>query len=319
MKFLVIPSIREHLLLNFFESWQEFGDWDAAVVVEDNPTKTFKIKESTFPIHHVSHKEIKQILKKDAWIISKKDSACRTFGFLLAKQLGAEWILSLDDDTRPYQNKYICEEHLKTINSFTVCTPSAGVRTRGLPYLNLGKVEVVCNMGLWTKNGDWDAVQSLSCPELANYFTPNIKSFLAHPCQRYPFCGMNIFFNTKIVPAMYFPLMGQNILYSRYDDIWCGWLFQKVLEHLKLCWSIGEPFIEHSRASNMFQNLVKEAPGYKLNEQLWEIINEVNLNKNSLPECVEELGIALESNSDSYISKFGTAVQVYSSASLTIA
>jgi len=313
MNVLVIPSIREGCLKKFLKSWETVGDWDSIVIIEDNPKKSFNIENCSWPIYHFSHQEIEENLGDNAWIISKKDSSCRIYGFLAAKKLGAHWILSLDDDCYPSENSTpICEKHLKVIKGFNVCKESAGIRTRGLPYKNLGIVQnVVCNMGLWTKVGDWNAVQSLSDPELDKYFTPNPGNFLAHPNHRYPYCGMNIFFCSDIVPIMYFPLMGQNQPYSRYDDIWCGWIFQRVLQHLRLCWSIGEPFVEHSRASDVFVNLVKEASGYKLNEILWETINDIKLYGATIYDCMLEIGLGLEKNQDNYISKIGKAIKVW--------
>jgi reversibly glycosylated polypeptide/UDP-arabinopyranose mutase len=110
---------------------------------------------------------------------------------------------------------------------------------------------------------------------------------------------------------MYFPLMGEGQPYNRYDDIWCGWIFQKVFEHLRLYWSIGEPFIEHTRASDVFVNLVKEAKGYKMNETLWETINNINLSGTTPSECMSHIGNALLSNKDSYLSKLGEAINIW--------
>lgn len=308
MNILVIPSIRENYLKYFFDSWKDYGDWDSVVVIEDNPKKTFDININC-PLYHYSHEEIQFDLKEDSWIISKKDSACRVYGFLIAKRLGAQYVLSLDDDCCNYGNIPICASHLNAINSFKICKETIGMRSRGFPYRNFGKIVPVCNMGLWTKVGDWSALQSLSDTNLENYFLPQKGSYLAHPNHRYPFCGMNIFFNIDVIPAMYFPLMG--IEFFRYDDIWAGWIFQKIFQHLGLCWSIGEPFVEHSRASDVFTNLVKEASGLRTNEMLWELINSIVLSGNTVSECVYQVGNSLELNTDQYLSKIGKAIKVW--------
>lgn len=312
-KFLVIPSIREKHLQEFLNAWQYKGDWDEIILIEDNEVKTFELK-SKWKIHHYGHKEIKEDLGDKNWIISKKDSACRCFGFKKAWDFGGEWILSLDDDTYPDSslNGGICEEHLKVINSFTICKESAGIRTRGLPYRNFGKVDnVVCNMGLWTNNGDWDGVQSLANEQLSSYFTPPSGNFLAHPRHRYPFCGMNIFFKYSIIPTMYFPLMGEGYLFKRADDVWCGWIFQKVFEHLKLCWSIGQPWVEHKRVSNCFNNLISESAGIKVNEHFWEDINNVKLSGNTIEDCVLEIAESLILSKDVYKNQLGSAMKIW--------
>jgi hypothetical protein len=312
MNILVIPSIRENCLKEFLKAWEEKGDWDEIILIEDNDSKTFKL-ESKWKIHHYSHQEIAEELKDDSWIISKKDSACRCFGFKKAWDFGADWILNLDDDCAPDSSLVggICEEHLKTINSFTVCKSSIGKRSRGLPYKNFGKIDsVVCNMGLWTKNGDWDAIQSLVDEKTEEYFTPFQESFLAHPQHRYPFCGMNVFFKCSLVPMMYYPLMGIDD-YFRFDDIWCGWMKQKIFEHLRLNWSIGKPWIEHTRASNARVNLMKEAKGVHKNEHFWQRINDIHLRKESVKDCMLEIGYHLSDDEDQYMAKLGKAIRTW--------
>ena len=192
------------------------------------------------------------------------------------------------------------------------CNGIVGIDTRGLPYKNFGKVKnVVCNMGLWTNVGDWDGVQSLSDDKLSSYFTPPVGNFLAHPRHRYPFCGMNIFFKCSVVPAMYFPLMGKGYLFRRMDDIWCGWIFQKVFEHLGLYWSIGNPWIEHKRASNCFDNLIAESTGIKANEQFWEEIDSIKLSSNTIKDCMVEIAENIISNNNEYNNKLSEAIKIW--------
>ncbi len=315
MNILVIPSIRENNFNKFLHEWEECGDWDEVILIEDNEKKTFKINSSKWKIHHFSHKEIGKILGEKKWIISKKDSSCRNFGFIEARNLGAKWILSLDDDCYPQKNCKlgICERHLNVINSFNICKESAGIRTRGMPYKNLGSINnILCNMGLWMKNADLDGAQGLLVDK-NDYFYPPTGSFLAHPKHRYPYCGMNIFFSEKVIPTMYFALMGKGYQYNRFDDIWVGWIFQKVFEHLRLSWSIGEPFIEHDRASDPFIKLIKEANGIQKNEFFWEYINNMNLKSNSVKDAMLEIGENMLQHNDLYTNTFGKAILVWCS------
>lgn len=314
MNFLVIPSIREKSLKEFLDAWEDKGDWDKIILIEDNEEKTFLNLKSKWELFHFSHKEIRDKLKDKSWIISKKDSACRAFGFIVATEMGADWIISLDDDCHPHNSLCggICKKHLEIINSFKICKESIGQRTRGFPYRNFGTMNnVVCNMGLWANNGDWDGIQSLADVSLSNYFTPPKGNFLAHPRHRYPFCGMHIFFKRSVVSAMYFPLMGVGYSFKRMDDIWCGWITQKIFEHLGLSWSIGEPWVEHKRASNCFDNLIAESTGIKANEYFWERIYNIKLSSNTIEDCVVEIAENLISDTDEYKRKLGMAMKVW--------
>jgi hypothetical protein len=92
--------------------------------------------------------------------------------------------------------------------------------------------------------------------------------------QYFPLCGMNLAFHREALPLMYFPHMGQGSLYSRFDDIWCGLLFQQVLRPLRFSWTVGEPFVHHQRASNALENLVREAAGIRDHPPMWRLIEQ---------------------------------------------
>lgn len=315
MKVLVIPSIREDSLSKFLKAWREFGDWDEIVLVEDNPTRTFKVENSKWPIHHYSWKEINDILKERSWIISKRDSAIRCFGFYIAARgLDAEYILTLDDDCYPNE-EYICYSHMMNI-VHNAWIESADMRTRGIPYDNKGVRELsVCNMGLWDNVPDLDAIQSFNNPELANggYKAPQFNRIV--PKNQYiPFCGMNVFFKADFAPALYFPLMGEGYPYRRFDDIWAGIIFKKIIDHLGYQMSYGQPAIVHTRASNKYTNLIKEAEGIKMNEIFWQKIDSVSLNNcTDIPSCLIRIGSYLIKEEDTYLKTLGTALELWAS------
>lgn len=307
MNYLVVPSIRENSLKKFLEHWHDEISKNNVdlIIIEDNPTKTFKI-----PIeHHYSWQEIDADLKEDAWIISRHDSAIRSYGFLIAHRLGAEYTFTLDDDCYPEPGENFFQDHIKKLEATPKWTESIlGIRTRGIPYENLGKMNnVVANMGLWTDVPDYDAIQTFTTPK--EYFTPPQNTDRVMPRGQYfPFCGMNFVFKREVAVLSYFPLMGDNSPFRRFDDIWFGIIFKKICDHLNLAITCGYPFIHHSRASNPFDNLVKEAPGIKLNETFWEIVDEVSLRGSTSIECMKEVGHSLCHSKDQYISKLGLAI-----------
>jgi len=310
MNALVIPSIRENSLIQFLKKWGELPL--EIFVVEDNPTKQFG---SIGLEHHYSWAEINDILGDDSWIISRRDSAIRSFGFLMAYRAGAEYIYTLDDDCAPtYQNGMITfvDDHQDALNNNTRWTESyQGQRTRGIPYKNKGSTNVVLNMGLWYGHPDLDAVQTLSGGE-ERWEHKDLPTRIMPVGQYFPLCGMNMCFRRDVTPLMYFPLMGEGYEFRRFDDIWCGIIMKKVCDHLGSLVSCGTPYIIHEKASNPFVNLVKEAPGIAANETFWETIDKIPLNCNSYSLCMEEIGIGLMSNSDLYLKKLGKAIVVWS-------
>jgi len=311
MKALVIPTIREDSIKRFLEEWDATRIWDVVIVVEDNPEKSFCIDTDC----HVSWKEIDEDLGDDAWIISRRDSAIRSYGFLLAHRLGADYIFTLDDDCYPlYEGEDFVKQHLEAFQGtpkWTELIP--GLRTRGLPYENKGVLEdVVLNVGLWTNIPDLDAIQMFLRENEVGGFWPKAESRVIPAGQYFPLCGMNFAFHRSITPLAYFALMGNESPYRRFDDIWFGVIAKRVCDHLGLRMTCGTPFVHHDKASNRFDNLIKEAPGIKANETFWKHVEDVDLTRDTPKGCVEQIGLELIENEDRYISRLGQALLVWS-------
>ena len=94
--FIVIPTIRN---LDFLESWRdEFKDC-IGIIVEDHHSKEIMTPQKYFEkVFNYSWEDIDKELGEDSWIISRKNSGIRCYGFLKAWQMGAEVIITLDDD-----------------------------------------------------------------------------------------------------------------------------------------------------------------------------------------------------------------------------
>jgi len=305
MAILVVPTIREKSIKEFLVAWERYKDWDEIIIVEDNPTKSFDIDVR----HHYAWEDIEKDLGEKAWVISRRDSACRCYGFYIAWKLGADYIVTLDDDCFPVSGyTSICSAHIKQLTQTLRWTESViGMRTRGLPYFNLGTLpNVVANVGLWRGVADLDAIQSLHNP-IKQFEPPKLNKIIANG-QYFPVCGMNFCFERKATVLSYFPLMEE---YKRFDDIWFGVIFKKICDKLNWRVSCGEPFVHHLRASDPMTNLVKEAPGIKANEWFWETIDTITLTENTPEGCMFEVSVALQKEKDPYLIKLGKAIEVW--------
>jgi len=306
MKALVVPTNREDAIKAFLKAWEPVKDWDITIIIEDHAQKSFDLGVD----HHYSWSEINDDLGENSWIISNQDSAIRCYGFLQAYRMGAEYIFSLDDDCYPCTLPW-CQEHIKRLSSTPKWTESIlGQRTRGLPYDNRGILDnVMFNVGLWTGIPDFDSVQSLGCI-VPNDFEPPAYDRIIPKGQYVPICGMNLAFKREATPLCYFPLMGTSSPFSRFDDIWFGVIAKKICDHLGWHISVGRPFIEHIRMSDKFDNLVKEAPGIKFNEEFWEIIDKIELTSKTPHGCMLEIGNKMDHTSI-YISQLGWTIRLW--------
>lgn len=304
MRILVVPTIRESCFLEFMRAWEPFYDWDAIILVEDAPSPTFQANVT----RHVAWDDIDQDLGEASWIISRHSAGIRSYGFLLAWRMGAEHIFTLDDDCFPISPGW-CESHVRAMQQ-PAWTHSAGQRTRGMPYANIGTLSCVINHGLWSGIGDWDAIQSFSIDSLQ--FSPPSGSRIIPAGQYFPFCGMNFSFVREVTPLTYFPLMGRDSPYNRFDDIWFGVIAKRICDHLRLPIACGEPFVEHRRASDRFVNLIRESTGIQANERFWQTIADLPLSSASPRDCMSEIAEGLSRQSDNYFQRLGKAIRHWS-------
>ncbi|KAK7861595.1 putative udp-arabinopyranose mutase 1 [Quercus suber] len=80
---IVIPTIRT---LDFLENWRPFFEQYHLIIVQDgDPSKTIEVPEG-FNYELYNRNDINQILGPRASCISYKDSACRSFAFLISKK-----------------------------------------------------------------------------------------------------------------------------------------------------------------------------------------------------------------------------------------
>ena len=300
---IVVPTIREECIQKFLEAWQ-FGDVPV-YVVEDNPERTFSLPPDIHARHY-SWQDIEGEMGADSWIIPRRSDCIRSYGFLKAYEDGADVIITLDDDCLPLapslgRAKAFIADHLAELDyrpaRWVTTVDNKGLFTpRGIPYQNAGEMEIVLNMGGWRGVPDLDGPQSLAW--LRRPY-PHYEMHPWHPVpqgQYFPMCGMNLAFDTKIVPLMYFLLMGQDEAgvhypYDRFGDIWCGIIAKKILDAWGYGVSAGTPLVHHIKASNPLANLHKETPGLLVNEWLWRKIDawELQRDDGSLVECYRSM------------------------------
>ena len=314
MNALVVPTNSAERLADFLTAWAPWP-WDRIVVVQDAPEVELVIPEplqrpAEERMEVFSWSEIDSILP-DPSIISRQDSAIRSFGFWRAWAAGAQIIFTLDDDCYP-TNDDIVEMHRDNLYRTPAWTSSVpGVRVRGLPYRNPGVLrDVHVSMGLWRGYLDLDAITTLAGYEPAgSVLQVGTRVMPSH--QYFPMSGMNLAFRREVTCLMYFAPMGQGQPYARFDDIWCGTVLQRICRHLGYSIVCGHPVVDHRRASDAFVNLVKEAPGVGANEHLWETVDEVALTGATARECMLEMGQALSEHGDDYLAGWGRSMTAW--------
>jgi reversibly glycosylated polypeptide/UDP-arabinopyranose mutase len=302
MNALVLATNRKDAASIFLKAWSKELTEVRVIVVHDSDEKVDR---------WYSWHDLDTVPKKQGHIFSRQDSAIKSYGFLQAYRAGAQMIVCLDDDCMPAVPggpNYLMREHRNNLFSTPRwCSSIKDERLRGIPYKNLGLAEVGVSMGLWYGTPDLDAPHMLTAPRVSDYGDIlNLGTRVMPSSQYFPFCGMNFAFKRELTPLMYFPKMGLNSPYGRFDDIWCGIILQKVCRHLGIGITVGSPMIHHSRASNPFNCLVKEAPGIRDNESLWEMIDGIPLLHSTVHGCVRDIaGEFVKTQHTQYVQDWG--------------
>ena len=310
---LVVPTIREKCIKDFFDRWSRtplLSQVDV-IVVEDNPKRTFSL-DGYGVTEHISWEQIDDELEERSWIIPRRSDCVRSYGYYMAWARETPYVLTLDDDCYPCNEYFpegegasLLDEHVAAIEkkSRWFSTLSGTIRPRGIPYFNRGKrTDIVLNHGLWTNVPDLDAPHQLVVS--SNAFAErqvelgNCNDVIARGSY-FPMCGMNVCWKREVTVLMYHMLMGKmlsmpneflgdlyqdedatgyerklyRLPYDRMGDIWSGIVMKKIVDELGFSVSSGTPYIRHERASDPFKNLKKEANGLETNEKFWEHVD----------------------------------------------
>lgn len=288
---IVVPSNRPESIKTFLDAWEKEFQGHDVIVVEDGPEKTFEVPSW---VRHSSWKEIDSDLKTAAWVIPRRTDAVRNYGFIVASRLGNDMIVSMDDDCMP-DSPHFLDQHwnaLQTPGDLLAAydtmegTVAPGIRPRGYPK-KPHPVRTVVNHGLWNGIPDLDGETQLRVGDIR-------VAFAGHSNQvprgtLFPMCGMNVAFRPEILPAMYFPPMGDGFPYHRFGDIWCGLIMKRACDILGLSVRSGAPFVRHERASSARRNASIEAPGIPENEELWEVLSGASGEPAGLEFCLGQL------------------------------
>jgi reversibly glycosylated polypeptide / UDP-arabinopyranose mutase len=317
--FIVIPTIRD---LNFLKFWKNQFQKCNAVIIEDHPNKIIKSPTKYFKrIYHYTWENIDKDLGINNWIFSRKNAGIRSYGFYKAYKLGADVIITIDDDCFPADDNFVWE-HIENLQYkfasdwFPTYPDPKFIYTRGFPYQIRNKLKVAISHGLWSGALDLDAKTEINLPKLLTEKPyPPLRQIIPFG-YFFPMCSMNLAFRREITPLMYFPLMGyapdnKQWGYDRYDDIWCGLFTKKICDYLRISVINGSPFVEHHKKSIIASNVIKEMPGLSVNEYLWKKVAQVNLTSDNIVDCYKELINQIQFPNQKYFIKLKQAMKIW--------
>jgi hypothetical protein len=328
------PTIADDFCANF----QKFGhEKESSIIIigdrksPDDVSKEIvkKLTDQKFDVQYYDIPSQEEWLKRFAdfsSIIPYNSDNRRNIGYVMAKEQGAEVIISVDDDNFPLPDVDFIGGHVAALGNrtgcaiatsknrwFNICEMMTNDRTerifpRGFPYrtrkeyknedisYHTGDVRVGLNEGLWTRDPDVDAITRIE-RNVAMIDLKEKKSVVLDLGTFSPINSQNTAFTIDLLPAYYFVLMGEKIdglSIDRYGDIWQGMFMKKVMDTLGIYASFGTPLAEHRRnGHNFFKDLKGELNAIIYTEIIAEFLEQSTLKGATASDVYADLAAQL--------------------------
>lgn len=249
----------------------------------------------------------------------------RNIGYLYAAEMGADVIISIDDDNIPLpQYDYVgdhsivgqtveCEVVSSSTGWFNMCSllqaePQRRFYHRGFPIkkrwlseelsYRTEKKRIVVNAGLWLGDPDVDTITRLEEPfSVVGVRNPKSRLVLASDTMS-PFNSQNTAFSIDLLPCLYLITFefGTNrgflaANYSfRYDDIWMSYFAKRIIDHMGDAVCIGPPHVEQQRNEHDYLlDLRRELGPMEMTNKLVDILSSIEVTEKSYFRAYHEL------------------------------
>lgn len=246
--------------------------WNLIVIGDKKTPPNFKLKNGLY----VSPREQEKIDKKMSDLIGWNCIQRRNFGFLLAKNLGADVVATIDDDnipmphwgqgvdftqtavTRNFKTKLICFDPLSVTEHPNLWHRGFPIELLSVKNSNLKESirrdQFDIKADLWNGDPDIDAICRISFRPNCK-FSSRTKSFSSNALA--PFNSQNTFISKNVLPHYFmFPHIG------RMDDIWAAYYVQSLGFKARF----DRPSVVQVRNKhNLFVDLKNELLGYEHN------------------------------------------------------
>jgi hypothetical protein len=255
----------------------------------------------------------------------------RNIGFLMALDLGAELLISIDDDNYCLGDSDFVGEHAIAGRTTDVAETESSDRwynlgalleseprgveifPRGFPYTARRTrrelttaaprhARVAMNAGLWLSDPDVDAISRLAiAPRVIG---ADASSHYLGARTWSPVNTQNTGIARDAIAAYYYVRMGFTVgglSIDRYGDILSGYFVQACIKNRGEAIRIGSPVADHRRTPhNLFKDLYHELAGMVILDDLLPWLMDLKLDGASYAELYASLADAIEAQAASY-------------------
>ncbi|MBF0594285.1 MAG: hypothetical protein HQL22_04890 [Candidatus Omnitrophica bacterium] len=253
----------------------------------------------------------------------------RNIGYLYAAQLGAEVIISIDDDNfvlpgidyikahqraGSIQNVTAFSSSSKWINfcSYLKTSPQHTFYHRGFPLTkrwvpskistSLQKKRVIVNVGFWTGDPDVDTITRYEEPFQVTGLKMPSSDISLNKGTWHPFNSQNTAFYKDALPCFFLITLGRinsrlTIDNFRYDDIWMSYLLKKAADKMNDQIIFGHPLVHQKRNPHDYlKDLERELLPSVMTPKLMVMLDDISLSGSTYSNLYAELATKLEDN-----------------------
>ena len=292
---IVIPSNKEI----FFEYLPSQAEADIVVVFDgENLPDPLKEKYNRPGVIVYTDKEQDEILGDKAWVIKRRTAGVRNFGLYMAWKLGYKVVITTDDDcvlppdfiTQHLKNlyeplrsfRYALGTWYNTLQSeewfprgfpYEMRPLYKGTETKELQFASFHN-KVVCSMGLWRSVVDFNGLDKFGVSGLPHEVSSTEPTLIL---SHFPLCSMNSAVRREATIGLYNVAMGHDICPGyklfRLEDIWGGYIFQKVAMSLGDWMVVGDPVVEHIKEGNLVWEIRGEHYGHLMSSHFYRWVD----------------------------------------------
>lgn len=202
-----------------------------------------------------------------------KSSSCRIVGHFWAYSKGADVVVGIDSDCIVSEGFVSRHMVALSVTGYGWSNPIAqvGRYSRGYPY-SQRNWPVVANMGLWENVLDING-QDRSPDEPKD---PRIGSASLSVNGAIPFSGMNFAVTRDVIFGLLFlpNFVSGEDSFRRIDDVWGGYIFQKIIRARRRAILYGAPVVFHDTVVVPEEDAAEEKAMYKHEDQFIDTVDD---------------------------------------------
>lgn len=246
----------------------------ATIIIVDDSDGKVKLPENWDVYDYARQRQVLGDDMYQRFEMFHKSSACKTFGMWLAYTRGFDPIIVIDSDCiipPDFIAKHI-EALLKFGDGWDNPLDGSGFYSRGFPYYERNK-PVWAHMGLWENELDLYGTDRIGKP-----YIPKLPPHVAHASRgaMFPLSGMNVSFRNAAVPYMLF-LPNFDFgpeHFTRHDDIWGGYIFQRVVRAMGFEVTYGDPNVFHDTVVVPEEDAAAEVAMIKYERDFYHMVDD---------------------------------------------